>query len=33
MTGIFDSARYWSEVASQVGDKRDAGFETSITDL
>lgn len=33
MKGVFDSARYWRDVANQVGEKRDAGFETSITDL
>ncbi|KAK4043717.1 lysophospholipase catalytic domain-containing protein [Parachaetomium inaequale] len=32
LPGVFDSARYWTTVADQVSDKRDAGFETSITD-
>ncbi|KAH6650089.1 lysophospholipase catalytic domain-containing protein [Chaetomium tenue] len=32
LSGIFDTARYWAKVASQVSDKDDAGFETSITD-
>ncbi|KAL2258855.1 hypothetical protein VTK26DRAFT_7671 [Humicola hyalothermophila] len=32
MSGIFDSARYWGDVAGQVNDKREAGFEVSITD-
>lgn len=32
MSGILDTPRYWSDVAEQVRAKRDAGFETSITD-
>ncbi|KAK4239904.1 lysophospholipase catalytic domain-containing protein [Achaetomium macrosporum] len=32
LPGIFDSARYWGQVADQVSAKKDAGFETSITD-
>ncbi|KAL2137871.1 hypothetical protein VTI28DRAFT_7932 [Corynascus sepedonium] len=32
LPGIFDSARYWTRVARQVSSKKDAGFETSITD-
>ncbi|KAJ4295932.1 Lysophospholipase 1 [Collariella sp. IMI 366227] len=32
MSGIFDSARYWQDVAQQVNQKRNAGFEISITD-
>jgi lysophospholipase len=32
MKGIFDTPRYWADVAGQVSDKGDAGFETSITD-
>ncbi|KAL2021410.1 hypothetical protein VTK56DRAFT_7163 [Thermocarpiscus australiensis] len=32
MPGILDTARYWSDIAGQVSDKKDAGFETSITD-
>ncbi|GAB1311016.1 Lysophospholipase 1 [Madurella fahalii] len=32
MDGIFDTPRYWGDVADQVRAKRDAGFETSITD-
>lgn len=30
--GILDTARYWRDVAEQVSDKKDAGYETSITD-
>lgn len=32
LPGIFDTVRYWRRVASQVDDKRDAGFQVSITD-
>ncbi|KAK4152233.1 lysophospholipase [Chaetomidium leptoderma] len=32
LPGIFDAARYWTDVAGQVRDKEKAGFETSITD-
>ncbi|KAK4128916.1 hypothetical protein N657DRAFT_629925 [Parathielavia appendiculata] len=32
LPGVFDTARYWADVAGQVSDKRDADFETSITD-
>ncbi|KAL2178790.1 lysophospholipase catalytic domain-containing protein [Thermothelomyces heterothallicus CBS 202.75] len=32
LPGILDTARYWAKVASQVASKKDAGFETSITD-
>jgi lysophospholipase len=32
LPGIFDTARYWADIADQVSDKKDAGFETSITD-
>ncbi|KAL2130121.1 hypothetical protein VTI74DRAFT_6883 [Chaetomium olivicolor] len=32
LPGIFDSARYWADVAEEVAQKKDAGFETSITD-
>ncbi|AEO65946.1 uncharacterized protein THITE_2047170 [Thermothielavioides terrestris NRRL 8126] len=32
LPGILDTARYWSEVASQVQAKADAGFQTSVTD-
>ncbi|KAK4105373.1 phospholipase-like protein [Parathielavia hyrcaniae] len=32
LPGFFDTPRYWAEVAGQVSDKDDAGFETSITD-
>ncbi|KAK4188507.1 lysophospholipase [Podospora australis] len=32
LPGIFDSARYWRDVAKQVASKRDAGFDTSVTD-
>ncbi|KAK3995397.1 lysophospholipase [Cladorrhinum sp. PSN332] len=32
MPGVLDTARYWRSVAQQVASKKDAGFETSITD-
>ncbi|KAL2161404.1 hypothetical protein VTH06DRAFT_7965 [Thermothelomyces fergusii] len=32
LSGILDTARYWARVARQVASKKDAGFETSITD-
>jgi len=32
LPGVFDTARYWADVAEQVRSKRKAGFETSITD-
>ncbi|KAK4112865.1 hypothetical protein N656DRAFT_708955 [Canariomyces notabilis] len=30
--GIFDTVRCWADIVEQVAQKKDAGFETSITD-
>ncbi|KAK4230591.1 lysophospholipase [Podospora fimiseda] len=32
MSGIFDTVKYWRSIAKQVASKKEAGFETSITD-
>lgn len=32
MPGIFDTARYWTQVAGQVSDKKDAGYVATVTD-
>ncbi|KAK4459590.1 lysophospholipase [Cladorrhinum samala] len=32
LPGILDTPRYWASVAKQVASKKDAGFQTSITD-
>jgi len=33
LIGVLDTARYWSDILSQVSSKDKAGFETSITDF
>ncbi|KAK1757381.1 lysophospholipase [Echria macrotheca] len=30
---VLNTASYWGDIVGQVSDKRDAGFETSLTDL
>ncbi|KAL1836282.1 hypothetical protein VTJ49DRAFT_5343 [Mycothermus thermophilus] len=32
LPGWFDTGRYWRQVANQVDSKKDAGFQTSLTD-
>ena len=32
LPGVLDTARYWKRVADQVSSKKDAGFQTSLTD-
>ncbi|KAL2122816.1 hypothetical protein VTJ04DRAFT_3271 [Mycothermus thermophilus] len=33
LPGIFDTGRYWRRIYNQVSSKKDAGFNTSITDF
>jgi len=30
---LFNTASYWTDIVDQIRDKRNAGYETSLTDM